>query len=379
MSPLFNVGNVPEKETIMSEVNLKRKSGGLPYRSPMLPILLIGVGLIWLLSNLGISILPWERIVFVLQLWPLILIVIGLDMLFGRNNPRIGALIGLGALVLVVVLMALAPSLGLVEPFELQQQALAEPLEAAESAAVSVALGSGQADIGALEDGSELLFTGDISYYGELNYRVSGSTQREIALGTQGPDQPWYGWMFPAGEQQNWEIFLNPGVPLDLKLVNSSGHITADLSSMQLTALETINSSGDVELRLPSTETAYDLSLLVSSGSITVEVPEGAFISAGRFNTSSGQLDLTAGPGVALTAEILVSSGSSSFSFAAGAPVRLEVVQLSSGSVNVPSDWSLVSGEAGRSGSVYESPAYANAENPVLLRVSVSSGSVTVR
>ena len=43
------------------------------YRSMFWPVILIGVGVIWLLSNLGL--LPAASIAWLLNLWPLILIV----------------------------------------------------------------------------------------------------------------------------------------------------------------------------------------------------------------------------------------------------------------------------------------------------------------
>ena len=56
------------------------------YRSFLWPILLIGVGVIWLLSSLGI--IPSANLAALVSLWPLILIVIGLDLLFA---PFVGS------------------------------------------------------------------------------------------------------------------------------------------------------------------------------------------------------------------------------------------------------------------------------------------------
>ena len=55
------------------------------------PIILIGAGIIFLLSNLGvITGNPWP---ILWNLWPVLLIVIGLDILFGRRS-MLGGLIG---------------------------------------------------------------------------------------------------------------------------------------------------------------------------------------------------------------------------------------------------------------------------------------------
>jgi hypothetical protein len=47
-------------------------------------VILIAVGIIWLLGNLGV--LSAANILVLLRLWPLLLIVIGLDLLFGRQS-----------------------------------------------------------------------------------------------------------------------------------------------------------------------------------------------------------------------------------------------------------------------------------------------------
>ena len=62
------------------------------YRSLFWPLVLIGVGVIWLLGNLGV--ISWTNLTVLFRLWPLLLIAIGLDLLIGRQSPAIGALIG---------------------------------------------------------------------------------------------------------------------------------------------------------------------------------------------------------------------------------------------------------------------------------------------
>ncbi len=69
------------------------------YRSLFWPVILVGVGVIWLLSNLG-YVTP-ANLSEIWRLWPLLLIAAGLDMLLGRRLPLASALIGLLVLGLV--------------------------------------------------------------------------------------------------------------------------------------------------------------------------------------------------------------------------------------------------------------------------------------
>ncbi len=50
----------------------------------------IGVGVVWLLGNLGV--LTTSSLVVLVRLWPLLLILIGLDLLFGRWSSAVGEL-----------------------------------------------------------------------------------------------------------------------------------------------------------------------------------------------------------------------------------------------------------------------------------------------
>jgi len=47
------------------------------------PIILIGLGIVFLLNNLGL--LSWSVWEVILRLWPILLIAIGLDILLGRR------------------------------------------------------------------------------------------------------------------------------------------------------------------------------------------------------------------------------------------------------------------------------------------------------
>lgn len=67
------------------------------------PIIMIGAGVIWLLTNLNI--IPTENLWILLRLWPMLLIVAGLDLLFARRLPLVGAILALLVIAGVVTLL----------------------------------------------------------------------------------------------------------------------------------------------------------------------------------------------------------------------------------------------------------------------------------
>ena len=85
----------------MTEKNRERYG----YRSLFWPIVLIGIGVIALLANMGA--LDRENLLVLFRLWPLLLILIGIDIMFGRRAPGIGALIGIGGTAAVLGAVAL--------------------------------------------------------------------------------------------------------------------------------------------------------------------------------------------------------------------------------------------------------------------------------
>jgi len=79
------------------------------YRSGFWPIILLGVGTIWLLGNQGY--IPEFYIFGMVSLWPLLLIGAGIDILFGRHSFWIGALIGLAMLAIAAGLLVTRPDM----------------------------------------------------------------------------------------------------------------------------------------------------------------------------------------------------------------------------------------------------------------------------
>ncbi len=67
------------------------------------PIIMMGAGVIWLLTTLNI--IPTEDLWILSRLWPVLLIVAGLDVLFARQLPWVGALLALLVIAGVVILL----------------------------------------------------------------------------------------------------------------------------------------------------------------------------------------------------------------------------------------------------------------------------------
>ena len=237
----------------MGEVRIHRQG----YRSLFWPIVLIAIGVIWLLGNIGL--ISAANLVVVFKLWPLLLIIVGLDLLFGRQSPALGALIGIGAVVLIIVLMVIGPSIGLAgSNLEVKSTSYSEPLEDASSANVNLNLGVAKSSITAVSDSTDL-FQADVRYVGNLVYEHEGTTAKTINLRAEQQDVGFFqgldflGATFnPQNEDLHWDVQLSPKIPLALNVQGGVGDSNFDLSQLQLTSLQISSGVGQMDLSLPS-------------------------------------------------------------------------------------------------------------------------------
>lgn len=258
-----------------------QRNGHRGYRSLFWPLVLIGAGMLFLLSNLGI--IDATNLTALYRLWPILLIAIGLDVLFGRNSPVLGALLGLAAVGAVVALVVVGPQLGLTNESaaplfhigdgfgEVKHDYYAEAVSGADSARIMLDAGSVHTEINALPAGSDTLFSADVDYLGTMRFDVQGGARRTVSLSEdRGP-----GTLFPPpGANMRWDIGLNRDVPTDLVLDLGSGSVNGDLASATLTDLELDSGSGSVDLSLPGGR--YDASINTGSGSVRLDMGDGA-------------------------------------------------------------------------------------------------------
>jgi len=347
------------------------------YRSLFWPIILIGLGVIWLLGNLGV--LPQQNVRILLRLWPLILIVIGLDIIFGRRSSAIGGLIGLGTVAVAIVLLFLAPSLGLTADGELKTLRFSEALAGATSGRIELDLERYPTTVKALSDSSALI-EAELDTMTDVAFSASGEGQKLITLRPMGDSFFEFDWLFSLGSDAKWEIGLSPDVPLDLRVDVGSGAASLNLAGLVLTDLEVSGGSGSTRLTLPASSTPYTADVNGGSGSFAIEVNAGASVRA-TIDIGSGSFDITIGSGSDFEARINGGSGSASIDASDDVGVRLVIDDRGSGSVSVPGNYRLVDdrGDNDRDTGIWESEGFGSASHRVEITFDPGSGSFTLR
>lgn len=329
-------------------------SGNRPYRSLLWPILLIGVGVVWLLGNMGI--LPASNLNLLFSLWPLLLVLIGLDLLIGRTSPLLSGLLGIAAVVVVAGLLIAGPSLGIRAPGgEYRVENFTIPGEGISSAEFHINSSSEPVEIRGLS-GSDALINASIGHYGVVRFDPGSGANRVVRL----EKLPSTGMVFqfnPGFQDLKWNIGLSALVPSSLFIDSGSGSVAIDLSGVHLTGLEVDSGSGSVSATLPSSEEGYEVSVESGSGSVSMTLP--------------GETDVTL--------RLDTGSGSARLQLPAGAAARLEVRDSGSGSLRVPASMRKIEGDANEDEGVWETEGFSSAAGQITIIIeNQGSGSISI-
>ena len=268
-----------------------------PPRRPSFvwPILFIGAGVYFLLINLGyIPPVSWAALA---RFWPVLLIVIGLDILFGRRSLAGGLASAFLALLLVggvIWLLMQSPErfkaiewMGALNPTQ-KMQKIDIPLEDVKEAELNLSMGTGQQVVNVLPESSTSLLEGKVSYYGVLDYTVEGSGDfRAVSLRSRHSPMDWFSIEW---QQNDWRISLHPDVLYTINLDTGSGRNKVNLSDMQIKRIEVDSGSGKVDLTLPAGDYLADLD--VGSGETEIYLPADAAVQV-RLNHGSGRFRTT--------------------------------------------------------------------------------------
>jgi hypothetical protein len=347
------------------------------YRSLFWPILLIGVGILWLLANL--EILPDLNWWFFLRLWPLILVVIGLDIIIGRRTPIVGALLAIGTVSVLIILALLAPSLDFGPDAEIKTLTFSEPLENATSARINLELERYPTHVDSLSD-SSLLIDADINTLTDVNFSSRGSKSKSINIEPAGDLTSIFDWSTLADRDAEWDIRISPYVPIDLEIDVGSGSANLDLSSLEMTDLLIDGGSGSTDVLVPASNSQYSVTINGGSGSFYIELENRTNIRT-DIDIGSGSFDLVIGSGSDVEARIEGGSGSLDISVPGDVGVRVVIRDRGSGSVNLPISYDLIDDmdDNDRDTGIWETEGYSDAAHQIEITFDPGSGSFELR
>jgi hypothetical protein len=245
-----------------------RRRGGFAW-----PLILITLGVIFLLNNMGI--LSWNVWDVIWRLWPVLLIAIGLDILFGRRSA-------LGSLVVLVLMIALIVGVvwyavtysPVVTGQALTTDRIVQELGGATSADVQFSFGAGSLRIGALKDSANLVEGTVVTGPGETvmrDWRVDSGVAH-YRLHSEGiPFRSWWGW---HSDNRTWSLDLSSSVPMSLRVDTGVGESQIDLSGLKVTNLNVSSGVGQTHVWLPA-QGRVQAKVSGGVGQLIVTIPEG--------------------------------------------------------------------------------------------------------
>ncbi len=250
---------------------------------------MIVLGIVFLLSNLGyLELNVWATI---FRLWPILLIAIGFDVLIGRRS-MIANLIGLMVILALLAGALWISGIGVAGGRSLTGMEVGQVLEDVSRANLQISPAVGELKISALS-GSGDLIAGQVPDMGGRTVREDYSVSAGIAsyrlttggvnvVGWPGSDANWF-----------WNLGLTPSIPLDLRVDMGVGSMQLDLTELQLDELNVSMGVGSLTVSLPGAED-LQAQLEGAIGELVVIVPPGVGVRVAA-GSGLGAVDVPAG------------------------------------------------------------------------------------
>jgi len=240
------------------------------FRFSWVGLILVVLGILFLLENLGVVSAGIWGIIW--RFWPVLIILIGLNILWGRRHP--GAMLAITAVLLVAVVIA---GVLIQRNQGTGMTSFSYPLQAVERSDVTVEFGAGDVVLGSLPADSLNLVEGAGSQRVSSDLRTSGSSAI-LRLSTQSN--------FPfAGSAFRLEANLTQRIPIELTIKSGASRNNLDLTQLKVTRLRVETGASDVDLKMPAAAGVVDASVKAGVADISISIPQGV---AARITTSGG-------------------------------------------------------------------------------------------
>jgi cell wall-active antibiotic response 4TMS protein YvqF len=247
------------------------------------PLLLIALGLIFLLQNFGfISGVSWLAVA---SLWPLLLVLIGLDIAFARRWPLPTLVVEVAVIAAGLALVAYSPNLSPgIFVFGNGNGPGENDVTVARGDAtqLSLTLNGGATRSYHVSGGATQLVEAH-SANADLRVRNSGTTRADVRL-----DQTSSGFFHPVNDG-DVQIRIASDVPTSLTVNVGAGEFDVDLSDVRVTAATVNVGASSMRLVLPKPNGDVAIRMNGGASNIAIVVPGGI---EARIATTGGLLSL---------------------------------------------------------------------------------------
>ena len=255
----------------------RRSLGGL-----IVPLLLIAVGVVVLLGNLGY--LAPISIRAVLSLWPLVLVLVGIEILLARRQPFLSLTLQLLAIAAGIALVASQPA-GLFGAASSGATTTGESVarDGASSLELRVSGGGGRYEV----RGGAAGLVDARSTGGELEVRTERTGDAAEVRVSPAHDRFE---LFSLGVPREVIVQVASDVRTSVHVEGGAGEFFIDLREVDASDASIEGGAGEFRVVLPRPKGSVPVAIQAGAASVTIEVPDGV---EARVTTRGGALSLS--------------------------------------------------------------------------------------
>ena len=249
---------------------------------PILGTVLIAIGVIALLNAFDVIDTSVWWVMW--RLWPLLLILLGIKVIFGRMRPVAVALISAGS-VIAAVAFAWAVSEGDLLSADQVRTEYDLPRGGFEQMELDVDFGAGKLTVLPLEPGDTRLLHADF-LDDEDAVEVSGpgtDTTAQVKLSMNNDGFPAF--LRSRADDREWTLYIARDVPARITVDGGAGEFRLDFSQLQVSSFDISIGAASLEVTAPASAGSVEGQIGAGASNITVNVPAGV---EARISNGSG-------------------------------------------------------------------------------------------
>jgi hypothetical protein len=216
-------------------------------RGLIVPLILIGIGVIVLLVNLGV--LSAAALSRLADLWPLLLVIIGLQLVLNHTLPRQQAtLVGLGAAAVIVIAAIAYVTLGPGNQFGTQAADSSQRLSGLSSATLSLDYSASSLEVRGRGLGDSL-YQAHVDYPSGENPPTFSVDQQSgtVEINDSSGFSPFH--LF-SSNRRHLAVALSDRIPWTIEIGGGASNVQLDLTGLQLANLEISGGASSVDVQL---------------------------------------------------------------------------------------------------------------------------------
>ena len=239
-------------------------------RGLLFPLILIAIGAIVLLANTGV--LSSEALLRLGDLWPLLLVILGLQLILNHTLPRQQAtLIGLGATVVIVIAAVAYAALAPAAPFGTRQANSSGGLGGLTAATLDLSYNAATVDIRAGSLGDSL-YQAHVDYPGSENPPTI-SLDRESGTLEIRESASFVPFRLFGSSRRHLLVTLSDRIPWVIQVGGGATNLRLDLGGLQLSKLQVSGGANRLNAQLPSPKGTVLIDVSGGASNLTLRAP----------------------------------------------------------------------------------------------------------